>query len=107
MVKGSPELPPEGLQFTLNDAQDTLPHNANLSVQRRGEGLSDECKLCSQRQTLLHVLNHCQVTLGLRRFNIRHDNVLKMIFDQLQHQCTQEFKIAADLPALPTASLHR
>ena len=79
-------------------AQDTLPHNANLSVWRRKEGLSDQCKLCSQRQTLLHVLNHCKVALGLRRFNIRHDNVLKMIFDQLQHQCSQEFQIAADLP---------
>ena len=92
------KLPPEGLKFALNAAQDTLPHNANLSVWRRREGLSDQCKLCNQRQTLLHVLNHCQVTLGLRRFNIRHDNVLKMIFYQLQHQCPQEFQIVADLP---------
>ena len=92
------KLPPEGFKFTLNAAQDTLPHNPNLSVWRRGEGLSGQCKLCSQRQTLLHILNHCQVVLGLRRFNIRHDNMLKIIFDQLQHQCAQEFQIAADLP---------
>ena len=92
------KLPPEGLKFALNAAQDTLPHNANLSVWRRGEGLSDQYKLCSQCQTQLHTLNHLQVALGLQRFNIRHDNVLKMIFDQLQHQCSQEFKIAADLP---------
>ena len=49
-------LPPETMKFALNAAQDTLPHNANLSVWRREAGLSSECKLCHQRQTLLHVL---------------------------------------------------
>ena len=92
------KLPPADLKFALNVAQATLPHNANLSVWRSKEGLSDQCKPCNQCQTLLHVLNHCQVTLGLRCFNIRHDNVLKMIFGQLRHQCSQDFQIAADLP---------
>ena len=29
------------------------------------EGLSSECKLCGDRQTLSHVLNHCEVALEL------------------------------------------
>ena len=29
------KLPSDGLKFVLNAAQDTLPHNANLSVWRR------------------------------------------------------------------------
>ena len=58
-------LPPECMKFALNAAQDTLPHNANLSVWRKEAGLSNQCKLCNYRQTLLHVLNHCQVALEL------------------------------------------
>ena len=34
------KLPPEALKFALNAAQDTLPHNANLAIWRRSEGLN-------------------------------------------------------------------
>ena len=74
-------LPRECLKFALNAAQDTLPHNANLAIWRRREGLSDQCKLCSEQQTLSHVLNHCKVALDLRRYNARHDVVLMLIAD--------------------------
>ena len=53
-------LPPECSKFALNVAQDTLPHNANLSVLRKETGLLNQCKLCNQHQSLLHDLNHCQ-----------------------------------------------
>ena len=33
------QLPPEILKFSLNAAQDTLPHNKNLAKWRRKEGL--------------------------------------------------------------------
>ena len=59
------QLPPDCLKFVLNTAQDTLPHNANLAVWRRKEGLSSQCKLCGGRQTLSHVLNHCKAVLEL------------------------------------------
>ena len=55
-------LPPEQMKFALNASQDTLPHNSNLA---RWKNLSAACKLCGQRQTLQHVLNHCQVALDL------------------------------------------
>ena len=87
-------LPPECMKFVLNAAQDTLPHNANLSVWRRDEDL---CKLCGKRQTLLHVLNHCQVALELRRFNERHGIVLQVIADFLKAHCLPEDEIIADL----------
>jgi len=66
-------LPPEQSKFALNASQDTLPHNVNLT---RWRNLSASCKLCGQRQTLQHVLNHCSVALELRRYNTRHDSVL-------------------------------
>ena len=65
------------MKFVLNTANDTLPHNANLS---RWRSLSDAYKLCSGRQTLNHILNHCKA-LELCRFNTRHDQVLKVITD--------------------------
>ena len=65
------QLPPDCLKFALNVAQDTLPPNANLSVWRRKEGLSSQCKLCGDRQTLSHVLNHCEVALELWRYNTK------------------------------------
>ena len=57
------QLPPEVLSFSLNAAQDTLPHNANLALWRKKDGLSDVCKLCRRRQTLSHVLRKCPVSL--------------------------------------------
>ena len=73
------QLPPKVLSFSLNAAQDTLPHNANLALWRRRDGVSDTCKLCGMRQTLPHILNQCPVSLHLRRYNIRHDAVLEVI----------------------------
>ena len=73
------QLPPQVLRFSLNAAQDTLPHNANLALWRRRDGLSDACKLCGKRQILPHILNQCPVSLHLRRYNVRHDAVLEVI----------------------------
>ena len=90
------KLPPECVKF----AQDTLPLNANLSLWRREAGLSAQCKLCGQRQTLMHVLNHCQVALELRRFNERYDSILQVIADCLRYQCLPEHQILADCTRL-------
>ena len=95
------QLPPDCLKFALNSAQDTLPHNANLAVWRRKEGLSSQCKLCGGRQTLLHVLNHCKAALELRRYNTRHDSVLQVIADFVRDHLPESFEMSADLPDLP------
>ena len=69
----------ETLKFALNAATDTLPHNSNLAKWRRGAVL-DQCKLCGEKQTLLHVLNSCEVTLRLCRYNVRHDKILSISY---------------------------
>ena len=61
------DLTPFQLKFALNACQDTLPHNSNLSLWK---GHPSECKLCGQRQTLLHVLCNCPVAFQLRRYII-------------------------------------
>ena len=91
-------LPPECMKFALDAAQDTLPHNANLSLWRKEAKLYNQCKLCNQPQTLLHTSNHCQVALELRHYNQRHDSILEVIVDSLQSQCPPDCKITADLP---------
>ncbi len=92
-------LPPEQMKFALNASQDTLPHNANLSLWRN---LPSSCKLCGERQTLHHVLNHCQVALTLRRFNVRHDAVLEVISRFVSSHLPPDHHQIADLPDQPT-----
>ena len=91
-------LPSDGLKFALNAASDTLPHNSNLSIRRRREGLTDGCKLCGRKQTLLHILNDCPVALELRRYNQRHDSILNEIVGFIKPRLPPGANIIADLP---------
>ena len=93
-----PKLPSELLNFSLNAVQDTLPHNDNLARWRKNEGLSSSCKLCGERQTLLHVLNACPKTLSLRRYNERHDAVLEVLATFFAGTLPEGYTFIADLP---------
>ena len=53
-------LSPFEHKFALNALQDTLPHNSNLALWK---GNPSACKLCGERQTLLHILCNCSVAL--------------------------------------------
>ena len=88
-------LTPPQLEFALNACQDTLPHNSNLALWK---GHPSECKLCGERQSLLHVLCSCPVALQLRRYNSRHDQVLQVIFNLLKDYLPPSHSIIADLP---------
>ena len=92
------QLPPQVLSFSLNVAQDTLPNNANLALWRKKDGLSDACKLCGEKQTLPHVLNQCPTALNLRRYNTRHDSVLKEIEQGVRPHLSEGECLLADLP---------
>lgn len=69
------ELPEKVMKFTLNAAQDTLPHNANLHLWKKLS--SPNCPLCFDQQTL----NHCPVALLSRRYNQYHDVVLELLHE--------------------------
>ena len=73
-------LTPFELKFALNACQDTLPDNTNLAVWKVHPC---ECKLCDERQTLLHILCNCPVAFQLRWYNTRHDEVLQVIYNLL------------------------
>ena len=93
------QLPPLVVTFAMNAAQNTLPHNANLALWKRKDDLSDACKLCGERQSLSHVLNHCPTTLNLRRYNIRHDTVLAVIEQGIRSHAPNGVCVLADLPS--------
>jgi len=91
-------LSPDRLKFALNAAQDTLPHNVNLSRWRHKDGLSSACRLCGERQTLMHVLNNCPEALNMRRYNERHDAVLEVITNFVKSNIPQGYEVLSDLP---------
>ena len=92
------KLPSELLKFAINAVQDTLPHNGNLAVWRKREGLSSWCQLCGERQTLLRVLNNCPKALNMRRYSEWHDAVLKVICKLLARNLPERYQLLADLP---------
>ena len=68
---------------------------------KRKEGLSNGCKLCGGKQTLIHVLNNCPVALEMRRYCHRHDCVLSEIVDFIKSHLPPASNIMADLPGAP------
>ena len=90
------DLPERVMKFTLNAAQDTLPHNANLHLWKKLP--TPNCPLCSQRQTLLHVLNNCPVALQNRLYNQRHDAVLKLLHQFVISHASPQQQVTVDLP---------
>ena len=52
-----------------------------------------------ERQTLAHILNHCQVALDLRKYNVRHDAVLEVIDQFVRENCLPDVETITDLPA--------
>ena len=86
--------PTAKLKFALNACQDTFPHNANLALWK---GHCSSCKLCGEKQTLLHVLCNSPVALQLRRYNVRHDAVLQVVYNLLKEHLHSDQSIIADL----------
>jgi hypothetical protein len=72
-------LPRDVLKFALNASIYTLPTFTNLK--RWGKCASVNCHLCenAMKQTVFHVLVHCNHTMDQGRMTWRHDFVLKHI----------------------------
>ena len=51
-----------------------------------------------ERQTLAHILNHSQVVLDLRRYNVRRDAVLEVIDQFVKENCLPDVETTTDLP---------
>jgi hypothetical protein len=75
------DLPRGVLKFAVNSSitLETLPTSTNL--RKWGKRASVNCQLCGNmvKQTLFHVLVHCNHTLDLGRLTWRYDSVLNHI----------------------------
>ena len=92
-------LPKGVLSFAVRATIDCLPSPDNLMLW--GKKLSDRCKLCGGKGTLLHILNWCPVALDQGRFTYRHNSVLSSILKSLKSGATSnniQIQIFADLP---------
>ena len=90
--------------FAMGAAVDSLPHNANLCTWRKLS--SNLCPTClklgqQKRQTLAHVLSHCQAALQHGRYNTRHDRVLQILHQHMQENCPKGTTVVVDLDEQP------
>ncbi|XP_041466188.1 uncharacterized protein LOC121416780 [Lytechinus variegatus] len=90
------DLPSKVLSFAVRSSIDCLPTFRNL--QRWGKKLSANCKLCGNKQTLLHVLNGCKIMLEQGRYTWRHNNILNAIYECLQSSISGDYTLRVDLP---------
>ena len=81
------------LKFILNASLDTLPTAANLF--KWNKSTSDQCKLCKARETTLHILNNCKVSLDNGKYLWRHNNIINYIVKLVN---TTKFSVYSDLP---------
>lgn len=93
------------MKFLLNASINTLPTKDNLH--QWGKSTTDFCTLCrkppqdlihlsgNRKETTLHVLNHCPISLHQHRFTWRHDNILLYISKSLD---PLKCKFYSDLP---------
>ena len=74
------------------------------SADRRN--LSDLYTICCRigrqsKQTLAHILSHCQAALQPGRYNTQHDRILETLFKHLQQHLPPGTKVVADLAGQP------
>lgn len=74
-------LPRGVLSFAVRSAIDFLPTFNNLKTW--GKRTNTACKLCSNKETLQHILNICSTALNQGRFTWRHNSVLSIILSRL------------------------
>ena len=89
-------LPRNVLQFFANSSIDTLPTNSNLV--RWNKRSSPNCKLCGNKETLLHTFNNCKNMLTQGRYTWRHDSILSKIVSFIEPNLPDTLKLFCDLP---------
>ena len=87
-------LPANVTLFASKAAMDVLPTRANLC--RWKVACNSNCLKCNVKETLHHVLNHCDTLLKAGLYKWRHDSVLQHIFESLPQGTWSH--IIVDLP---------
>jgi hypothetical protein len=81
------------IKFLLNASINCLPTQNNLKLW--GLSKTDKCFLCSNRDSTLHLLAGCPVSLRQQRYTWRHDSVLNYVRNLFNDS---GFIVTCDLP---------
>ena len=82
------------MQFILNAIIDTLPTNCNLVRWKKRS--NKKCDKCSNKETLMHVLNGCPNYLD--KYTWRHNSILLHIKKFLSKDLPDNVRIYLDIP---------
>ena len=88
-------LPKGILPFALKATSNTL--NTPDNLRRWGKKKLANCSLCGNHCTLLHILNYCSVSLNQRRFDWRHDSIVKIFTSTLLEGKPSDIDIYSDI----------
>jgi hypothetical protein len=91
-------LPDIIFKFALSVALNTLPHQKNLFRWKKSD--SANCQLCGELQSLLNVLNSCNVSLNHWSYDSRHNIILQRIAGIIEGKLSN-FRLIADLLQYP------
>lgn len=91
----SQELTANIYRFTRQALIFSLPVKSNLK--RWGKVNTDVCPLCHNKQTQLHVLNHCTKALNDGRYTWRHDSILYTILYYIKQLFQKGYQVYGDL----------
>ena len=73
----------------------------------RGKKSTDLCTLCKDyQQSLLHIINHCQVATDLCRYSWRHDEVHTIIGDFIRASLPPHLSLTIDHPSQTYSFYH-
>ena len=86
------------LSFALRSVTNSLPTPDNL--QRWGKRQVSKCSLCSNKETLEHILNFGSIALNQGRTKWRHDSVLNFLTESILTGKPDSLKVFAELPGL-------
>ena len=69
------------VRFLIKSVYDVLPSPTNLHIWGKIE--TPNCQLCARKGSLQHILSSCPKALGDGRYRWRHDQVLKVIANEV------------------------
>ena len=72
-----------------------LANNSNLK--RWNKSTTDKCYLCDKKQTQLHVLSNCIVSVNEKRYTWRHNSVLKTLLTYIMQLQQHGYELYIDI----------
>ena len=70
-----------------------MSNGTNLQKWKQND--SPNCLLCNKKETQLHLFNNCEAVL--KRYEWRHNSIIKTIMNNLKTFRSEDFKIYADI----------